>query len=64
MGLGQLFVEREEEDEGAPDMPDGGIDLGSPGEPWKVGDVVGCLIDMEARTFAFQVNGVVQVSEK
>ena len=62
LGLGRLFVEREEEEE-ACDIPDGGVDFSSPGEPWKVGDVVGCLIDMEAKTMAFQVNGVVQVSE-
>ena len=38
---------------------EGGKEAGYRG--WRVGDVVGCLLDLEAGTLAFHVNGVFQV---
>jgi hypothetical protein len=58
-GVGGLFVEKEEEVED--DGPDGGRDFGAGGEPWRVGDVVGVMIDLDERSFSIHVNGVVQV---
>lgn len=79
-GLTGLFVEEdeeeeeEEEDEQALAMDGGrpvpqasgpGGGSGSSGAgPWKVGDVVGCLADLDARSLTFHVNGVVRVSSR